>query len=80
MRPKNDIGKSQMIYPTEKSKGKIAYLLRENATSEWEKAHRLYVAMDPEKPLKVFLARDEIADEIAPRTFDPDKGEVRAYA
>ena len=80
MRPKYDIGTRRMVYLTEMANGKIAYLPLENSASDWEKARGLYAALVPLEPLDVFLARDDIVDDIAPRTFDPDEGEVRAYA
>ncbi len=80
LRPRYDLGKGRMVYPTEMANGKIAYLPLARDASPLEKTHGLYAALVPLEPLDKFLQRQDIAADIAPQQFDTDEGAVQAYA
>ena len=80
LRPKYDIGKGRMLYPTETAQGKVEYLpLRRDAREE-ERFLGLYAAFAPLEPLAEFLGEAETQGEIARRSFGTEGGEIRAFA
>nr|VFK63834.1 MAG: hypothetical protein BECKUNK1418G_GA0071005_10385 [Candidatus Kentron sp. UNK]VFK70944.1 MAG: hypothetical protein BECKUNK1418H_GA0071006_10445 [Candidatus Kentron sp. UNK] len=79
-KPKYDLFKGRMLWPTETAKGKIEYLpLRDDATND-ERIDGRYAAFAPPEPLEEFLQDLEDQDTIQRRTFDTEQGEVKAYA
>jgi hypothetical protein len=80
LRPKYDIGKGRMLYPTETAQGKVEYLpLFRDARPE-ERFLGLYAAFVPPESLQDFLANAENQGEITRRSFASDRGNVKAYA
>jgi len=80
LRPRYDLGKGRMVYPTEMPNGKIAYLPLARDASSQERVREYYAAFVPLEPLEQFLQRDDIIDDIAPQNFETEEGEVLAYA
>lgn len=76
LRPKYDLGKGRMLYPTETARGKIEYLPLRGDASNSERVLGLYAAFVPPEPLEDFLANADIA----PRDFATESGQVRTYS
>jgi len=80
LKPKYDIGKGRMLYPTETAQGKVEYLpLFKDASAE-ERFLGLYAAFVPPEPLEDFLANAETQSQIARQTFASNRGNVKAYS
>jgi len=80
LKPKYDIGKGRMLYPTETAQGKVEYLpLFKDASAE-ERFLGLYAAFVPSEPLEDFLANAETQSQIARQTFASNRGNVKAYS
>ncbi|NEQ65192.1 MAG: hypothetical protein F6K21_06780 [Symploca sp. SIO2D2] len=80
LRPKYDLGKGRMVYPTETAKGKIEYLPLLEDASNSERIFGLYAAFVPPEPLQNFLASAEDQNQIARQSFATERGEVSAYS
>ena len=80
LKPKYDIGKERMLYPTETAQGKVEYLPLQRDASNEEKFLRLYAAFMPPEPLEEFLANAEAQGEISRQSFVTKQGEVKAFA
>lgn len=80
LRPKYDIGKGRMVYPTETAQGKIEYLPLLEDASNSERILGLYAAFVPPEPLEDFLANAEDQNQIARQSFATEGGEVQAYS
>ena len=80
LHPQWELERDRMLYPAETADGTVAYLPLAGDASPLERKLGRYAALVPSEPLEVFLQQDEIATDIAPRTFETDRGEVRAYA
>nr|VFK12253.1 MAG: hypothetical protein BECKLPF1236B_GA0070989_10328 [Candidatus Kentron sp. LPFa] len=80
LKPKYDLFKGRMLWPTETARGKIEYLpLRDDATND-ERIDGRYAAFAPPEPLEEFLQDLEDQDTIQRQTFDTERGEVKAYS
>lgn len=80
LRPKYDLGKGRILYPTETAQGKIEYLPLLEDASHRERIRGLYAAFVPLEPLEDFLANAETQNQIARQTFATPRGDVRAFA
>ncbi len=80
LRPRYELGKGRMVYPTEMANGDIVYLPLARDASPQERVRGFYAAFVPLEPLSQFLERDDIIDDIAPQKFETEEGEVLAYA
>ncbi|MEP0914607.1 hypothetical protein NDI45_27275 [Leptolyngbya sp. GB1-A1] len=80
LKPKYDIGKERMLYPTETAQGKVEYLpLHRDASSE-EKFLKRHAAFVPPELLENFLTNAEAQGEITRQSFVTKQGDVRAYS
>ena len=80
LRPKYDLGKGRMVYPTETGQGKIEYLPLLEDASNSERILGLYAAFVPPEPLEDFLANLEDQNQIARESFATEGGDVQAYS
>lgn len=80
LKPKYDIGKGRMLFPTETAQGKVTYLPLHRDASDEEKFLGLYAAFVPPEPLEEFLANAEAQGEIERQSFVTKRGEVKAFA
>ncbi|NJR38055.1 MAG: hypothetical protein HC781_03380 [Leptolyngbyaceae cyanobacterium CSU_1_4] len=80
LRPRYELGKGRMLYPTETAQGKIEYLPLWEDAQYSERIRGLYAAFVPPDSLPDFLANAETQDQIARQNFESDRGNVQAYA
>ncbi|WP_299466483.1 hypothetical protein [uncultured Microscilla sp.] len=76
LKPKYDIGKGRMLYPTEIAPGKIGYLPLKDEASPQEQAAGVYLRLVPEEPLEEFLERNKA--EVPANRYEVDEGNVKA--
>ncbi|MTI33031.1 hypothetical protein [Xanthovirga aplysinae] len=74
-KPKYDIGKGRMVYPTETAPGVIEYLPLEGEASDNEIKNGLYVAIVPERPLSEF-----VNEKLNRESFVVEGGTITAIA
>ncbi|WP_206602820.1 hypothetical protein [Leptolyngbya ohadii] len=79
LKPKYDIGKGRMLYPTETVQGKVEYLPLHDDASDEEKFLGLYAAFVPPEPLEEFLGDAEAQGEIVRQSFVTKRGNVVAF-
>ncbi|NEO53215.1 MAG: hypothetical protein F6K54_09065 [Okeania sp. SIO3B5] len=80
LRPKYDLGKGRMVYPTETARGKIEYLPLLEDASNSERVRGLYAAFVPPEPLEDFLANAQDQNQIARQSFATESGDLQAYS
>ncbi|EAY28278.1 hypothetical protein [Microscilla marina] len=76
LKPKYDIGKGRMLYPTEIAPGKIGYLPLKDEASPQEQEAGIYLRLVPEEPLEEFLARNQA--EVPAASYEVGEGKVKA--
>ena len=76
LRPKYDLGRGRMLYPTETAKGKVDYLPLQEDASNNERIRGLYATFVPPEPLSTFFENQQ---DLNQESFETNLGEVKAY-
>lgn len=80
LRPKYDLYKQRLLYPTETAMGKVEYLpLLADATPD-ERIDQRYAAFVPREPLAEFIAGLERNGQLNRQRYDTEDGKVKAFS
>lgn len=80
LKPKYDVGKGRMTYPTETAPGKVEYLPLAKEATQHEYSRGLYAAFVPRESLEDFLDHESKNNTISRQPFETEQGNVSAYA